>query len=851
MLFKGRLRLKRHAIVEMKLGQERRLFDAFIVVSPTFDKDLSAWQLKLDQCLPSTARVNLPKQIELFCFPDINEINRRKVDLRCSLRKAEEFTFVLTQSSGHRTFGFCRRILQTTKFEDSRYDIRPRIPQTICFLSSYPYFSIFHMLLKTVQIRRWLTPSAVAPLLRDLYNKDMPSPATPFYLQRMVLIRPIEERLPPMPKCINTLLSRFSAKLLRYVISAILCERRVIFLSNSLEILSNCIHGLLSLCYPFVWTHILVPYLPSQLLDYVCAPSPYLIGLSRDHANTIEQMPVGELYIVDVETGNIRATHNAPDIIPIGGDVVASNEFQVRRSSSGMSPSQHFVRELESIYSKYSEFQSDLDMNNGNAQFDSTGFAGRSTSKQSGGRNSSISLSRHPQYGFDCTQISQCFLVYFLQVFASYKNFLGTALRDTRHYAFDKHAFLKSHVEDRCLSNFLGDFLGTNMFELFLQTRFEVDYHGSGDFKVHLNAYDNHVSSIDKSPSKRNQQTSSQVDNGTKGFFDKQVHIVQLKHGDCSYQSIKKSVQAMVAVELNANSFTGGKNRVTSDKLRDMLMDTTSNKISKYSKDFAYKYFINASFEPNCQPIIMEVIFKRLIHSQGKDWRHGYKALCLLECLLQQASEAMIADTLNVSALLYTLMGYRANEKKDAVMLRALNVMSIYDGGNKGRGEKIRTQASFTYKIANDCHFMRSIRQRFSKSRYSGRLQSDINITRCDSIRVYTLKNGNYNDTSEAMYRSTGSMADKIKFGVKFGVKAVKHKVNHLKGKSMKIELHKRVIIRAPSFKNIHEYFTTEMSKTYASSLPVFLPRVKNQDSESSHTTLIDIHEKTNATDIK
>ena len=134
----------------------------------------------------------------------------------------------------------------------------------------------------------------------------------------------------------------------------------------------------------------------------------------------------------------------------------------------------------------------------------------------------------------------------------------------------------------------------------------------------------------------------------------------------------------MVAVELNANSFSGGKNRVTSEKLRDMLMDTTSNKTSKYDKDFAYKYFINASFEPNCQPIIMEVIFKRLIHSQGKDWRHGYKALCLLECLLQQASEAMIADTLNVSALLYTLMGYRANEKKDAVMLRALNVMSIY-----------------------------------------------------------------------------------------------------------------------------------------------------------------------------
>ena len=139
---------------------------------------------------------------------------------------------------------------------------------------------------------------------------------------------------------------------------------------------------------------------------------------------------------------------------------------------------------------------------------------------------------------------------------------------------------------------------------------------------------------------------------------------------------------------------------------------------------------------------------------------------------------------------------------------------------------------------------MRSIRQRFSKLRYSSRLQSYVKIKRCDSIRVYTLKSGNYNDTGEAMYRSTGSMADKIKFGVKFGVKAVKHKVNHLKGKNTKCEPNKRVIIRAPSFKNTHEYFTTEMSKTYASSLPVFLPRVKNQNSESSHATLIDMNEK-------
>lgn len=48
---------------------------------------------------------NAHEVLPSFCFPDKDELikSRRKV--------SEEFTFVLTDSSGGRVYGFCRRIL--------------------------------------------------------------------------------------------------------------------------------------------------------------------------------------------------------------------------------------------------------------------------------------------------------------------------------------------------------------------------------------------------------------------------------------------------------------------------------------------------------------------------------------------------------------------------------------------------------------------------------------------------------------------------------------------------------------------------------------------------------------------
>ncbi len=62
------------------------------------------------------------------------------------------------------------------------------------------------------------------------------------------------------------------------LLSALLCERRVLFVADGNDTLSGTILAAISMINPFHWQHILIPLLPVKLLDYLTAPVPYIIG---------------------------------------------------------------------------------------------------------------------------------------------------------------------------------------------------------------------------------------------------------------------------------------------------------------------------------------------------------------------------------------------------------------------------------------------------------------------------------------------------------------------------------------------------------------------------------------------
>ena len=191
--------------------------------------------------------------------------------------KAVDFTFVLTNKDGCRVYGVCRQMLPYGP--GGRYDVGRRFPECLCFLTRRPYVPLFEWLLQVLQVRRWTRPDSVTPFLEAAQARrpvaaqgggspilTIPSVGGGAY----DFTYTIPTRDSPVPLTdlgVGTLLTHLNPDLLRFVLGAILSERRVIFLSGRLDILSRCIHAALALIHPFGWQHIFVPILPSALVE--------------------------------------------------------------------------------------------------------------------------------------------------------------------------------------------------------------------------------------------------------------------------------------------------------------------------------------------------------------------------------------------------------------------------------------------------------------------------------------------------------------------------------------------------------------------------------------------------------
>ena len=67
-----------------------------------------------------------------------------------------------------------------------------------------------------------------------------------------------------------------------YIFHALLLERKIIFIANDVSNLSLIIDSLLFLAQPLkTETYTLIPVLDERYLDYLDAPIPYIIGLSK------------------------------------------------------------------------------------------------------------------------------------------------------------------------------------------------------------------------------------------------------------------------------------------------------------------------------------------------------------------------------------------------------------------------------------------------------------------------------------------------------------------------------------------------------------------------------------------
>uniref|UniRef100_A0A8D2ZNG5 DENN domain containing 1C n=1 Tax=Scophthalmus maximus TaxID=52904 RepID=A0A8D2ZNG5_SCOMX len=296
----------------------------------------------------------LPK----FCFPyDIQRVRGGVA--------VQHFTFVLTDLEGCQRFGFCRLTNST---------------QTcLCILSYLPWFEVFYKLLNN--LADYLTKgqtSEMKALLASLYKQPIPLAAGSITLQMgeqllvstevshpvghpgaqegvPYFIAPDPRSLPSIPENRNLteLIVAVDVGNLLQIYASMLFERRILIFASKLSTLTSCVHALSAVLYPMYWQHIFIPVLPPHLLDYCCAPMPFLIGVHSSLSEWVRSRGLEEVVILNVDTNTLETPFD--DLKRIPSDVMSGLKLCLKRQavSPGSGVSRAFLRAQALLFGGY------------------------------------------------------------------------------------------------------------------------------------------------------------------------------------------------------------------------------------------------------------------------------------------------------------------------------------------------------------------------------------------------------------------------------------------------------------------------------------------------------------------
>ncbi|XP_043767722.1 DENN domain-containing protein 1C isoform X4 [Cervus elaphus] len=274
------------------------------------------------------------QMVPKFCFPF-------DVEREPPSTAVQHFTFALTDLTGTRRFGFCR--------------LRAGALSCVCILSHLPWFEVFYKVLNTVgDLLAQDQVSEVDELLLNLLQQPLPGtqaslglelgsglkiasaqglqpPVPGKNMSLSCFVAPDSGRLPSIPENRNLteLVVAVTDENIVGLFAALLAERRVLLTSSKLSTLTSCVHASCALLYPMHWEHVLIPTLPPHLLDYCCAPMPYLIGVHASLAERVREKALEDVVMMNLDSNTLETPFD--DVQALPPDVVSLLRLRLRK----------------------------------------------------------------------------------------------------------------------------------------------------------------------------------------------------------------------------------------------------------------------------------------------------------------------------------------------------------------------------------------------------------------------------------------------------------------------------------------------------------------------------------------
>ena len=97
---------------------------------------------------------------------------------------------------------------------------------------------------------------------------------------------------------------------------ALLFERRVVLTSKSLSKLSRATHAANRMVFPLKWQHVFLPLMPAELMEYLTAPMPFVVGLPTQLMSAYEKVPKEEVFLLNLDDGSYTYFAEDFELVP-------------------------------------------------------------------------------------------------------------------------------------------------------------------------------------------------------------------------------------------------------------------------------------------------------------------------------------------------------------------------------------------------------------------------------------------------------------------------------------------------------------------------------------------------------
>ncbi|NXW68218.1 DEN1A protein, partial [Hirundo rustica] len=255
----------------------------------------------------------------------------------------QNFTFVLTDIDSKQRFGFCR--------------LSSGAKSCFCILSYLPWFEVFYKLLNVLaDYSAKGQDSQRSELLETFHKLSIPEPGTSVHLGvHSYFTVPDTRELPSIPE--NRNLTEYFVAVdvnnMLHLYASMLYERRILICCSKLSTLTACIHGSAAMLYPMFWQHVYIPVLPPHLLDYCCAPMPYLIGIHLSLMEKVRSMALEDVVILNVDTNTLETPFD--DLQSLPNDVVSALKNRLKKVSTttGDGVARAFLKAQAAFFGSY------------------------------------------------------------------------------------------------------------------------------------------------------------------------------------------------------------------------------------------------------------------------------------------------------------------------------------------------------------------------------------------------------------------------------------------------------------------------------------------------------------------